>query len=285
MYLYMKTVGITETSILTDSGLTPQRLETFFDAIYAIVMTIMVLGLLLPSDSGKLSPIQIIYAMFPQLYYFAITFFILAAFWCVYHRILVMVKRLDPILIGLTFFILFITSLLPFTSSFSGDNYTDSSSVLFFDLNLLILGILFTIQWVYIVKAGLIGKVKEEMFRYFLSRLLIVPSISLIACFLVQINPFLSSASYMLIFLLYIILISYNLKQDIKLKKKTDEVIKFSLAIPFNSSDNIYKSLSLVAKEMGTSREELVKKILTRWDEEKTVNIGDNAKLCNICKE
>ena len=93
--------------------------------ILAIIMTILVLGLALPGQADDLSPAEICIAMIPQIIHFALAFFILAAFWGAHHRTFSLVTKLDPFLIRLTFILLFVACLIPFTSTLAGDNHTE----------------------------------------------------------------------------------------------------------------------------------------------------------------
>ena len=268
--------------ILSTNYYEKNRLETFFDAVYAIVMTILVLGLTLPVSAINLSSGEIIHLMFPQLLHFAIAFFILGAFWGAHHRLFFLVKKIDSVLIKLTFLILFITCLLPFTSSLAGDYHTLSSSVLLFHLNMLILGTLFAIQWIYLVKADLTDNIPGDLFRYVLFRSLMVPIVAAIALIVVIISPPWSSASYMLLILLQIMFLPFKPKNPIKHgltdnSKSLEETIILS-----KENRSIRDSLDRVSDEMGISRERLIEKILKQWDHQNQVATGKERSLCNL---
>jgi uncharacterized membrane protein len=282
MTFLMKTSDVYAILLSSDREQSPHRLEAFFDAVYAIVMTILVLGLTLPTDSGKLSSIQIVEMMFPQFYHFALSFFILCAFWASHHKIFSMVKRVDSLLIRLNFLILFITCLLPFTTTLSGDIHADNSAVILFDLNLLALGTAFLVQWVYIVKAGLSSHVPDKLYNFISIRYLIVPSVSIIACILVPYNVSLSSTSFLLILFFNLILIPFKPKQTKIMSDIEEKEDNMSLSISFSNNDKLFLSLSSVAEEMGISKEKLIERILLRWNEDKRIKTGNEAKLCSL---
>ena len=268
--------------ILSTNIYQKNRLETFFDAVYAIVMTILVLGLTLPESARNLTSGEILHLMFPQILHFAIAFFILGAFWGAHHRLFILVKKIDGLLIKLTFLILFITCLLPFTSSLAGDFHTESSSVLLFHLNMLILGTLFAIQWLYLVKAELTDTIPGDLFIYVLVRNLMVPIVALIALIIVGFNPEMSSAAYLLLMILQVIILPFKPKYPIN-PVHEDKLKNFEFTINLSKQNkSIYDSLNRVSDEMGISRERLIEKILKQWDHQNQVATGKERSLCNL---
>ena len=278
----MKPLDVYHILLSSDTEQTPHRLEAFFDAVYAIVLTILVLGLAIPSGYVDLSPIQLFLIMLPQLFHFFLAFFILSAFWITHHRLFVLVKKVDSFLVKITFLILFTTCLLPFTSTLSGNTELNRSSVIFFDINMLILGLLFTLQWIYINKSGLTVHVPDKLYKYVLVNSLVVPGVALLACILVFINPFWSSLSYLLILLLDFLLLFIKPKIAKTEKEKINNEEGISLLIPISSSNKILTSIESVAKEMDIPKEKLILKILSRWEDEQRVKTGKDAHLCDL---
>ncbi len=86
----------------------------------------------------------------------------LAAFWVVHHRHFYYLNSVDTPVLWLNIIILIFVVLVPFTTNVSGDYSNVQIAVILFHLNLLILGLLFFVQWQYIVRhpsfAGTIPK-------------------------------------------------------------------------------------------------------------------------------
>lgn len=264
--------------------LTPHRLEAFFDAVFAIIMTILVLGLALPGKPEDLSPIEICIKMLPQIIHFALAFFILAAFWDAHHRIFTLVKKLNPVLIRITFILLFVACLLPFTSSLAGDNHTEGPAVLLFHANMLLLSLIFLYQWVYIHSSDLAIPIPDDLYRYILMKSLIVPFVSILAIIISFIDPSWSSACYFFIpfcelSLLHVKnrLFPKNLKED-TIPVKNESVI---ISVP----PDVITSIDEVAHEMEMSREELIMHILSGWKKQHRVNTGSHGSLCQLHKD
>lgn len=261
---------------------TPHRHIAFFDAVYAIVMAILVLGLTIPEHSAILSPGQIFEEMLPQCMYFALTFFILGALWAEYHRLFARVKKTDRMLIRITIITLFITCLLPFTSSLSGDNHTRGSFVILFHINMLLLGLMFLFQWIYISKSGLSVPVPKKLHNFIFFKSCIVPLVSGMAIIAVFFSPIWSLACYLLIPVLEGLLTRLKSHQSGSSDTIKAEKSDVDLLISINITNQIKLALEKVSDEMEISNEDLITKILHRWSNENTVNTGQHAQLCRI---
>nr|WP_319377070.1 TMEM175 family protein [uncultured Methanoregula sp.] len=132
------------------------RLETLFDGIFAIAMTLLVLGIASPkppvSEAPKLLPGEI-FNLFPQFFIFVVAFLVLAIFWLIHHRQFHFVKIVDPKLLWINIFLLIFIVLVPFSTDMAGDYPEVPVAVLFFHLNILIVGLLFAVHWKYIYRS------------------------------------------------------------------------------------------------------------------------------------
>ena len=77
---------------------------------------------------------------------------------------------------------LFFVTLVPFSTSFIGDYSNDVIATVVFEINLLILGLIFTIQWYYATRNyRLISKeYPESAIRRRMNRQFVIPAISLV---------------------------------------------------------------------------------------------------------
>ncbi|PWR74970.1 TMEM175 family protein [Methanospirillum stamsii] len=278
----MKSRDLYHALISSDSEHNPHRLEAFFDAVYAIALTILVLGISLPEHSQSLTIFQIFNLMIPQLYHFALAFFILAAFWIAHHRFFIFIKKVNPMFIRITFVTLFITCLLPFTSTLAGDYHTDPTSVVFFYSNLLILGLLFLVQWLYAKKAGLTIHVPDDMSRYIIVKLLFVPIIAGIAIIVAFYSTVLSSLCFLLIVLKNIFMLPFLPKETEITGNSPEDISEDEISIRLEKDPGLSQLLTEVSHEMDLTREDLLLKILQRWKDETEVNVGEKGKLCQL---
>ena len=96
--------------------LTPRRLESFSDAVIAIIVTIMVLELRPAprSDWGALI------AMWPDFLSYFISFWFVAIFWVNHHHIIARLRTLTEPVLWANISFLFLLSLIPFATAWVG---------------------------------------------------------------------------------------------------------------------------------------------------------------------
>ena len=116
-----------------------------------------------------------------EFYHYIIAFFVLAAFWMGHHEQFANVHHIDNNFLYLNIISLFFVTLVPFSTSFIGDYNADVNATCLFEFNLMILGLIFTFQWLYASrKHRLIApEYPESRIRQGLNQGLIIPFVSL----------------------------------------------------------------------------------------------------------
>lgn len=126
------------------------RLEALVDGIFAIAMTLLVLGITPPkvqeSDATAVLP-GAIEGLIPEVFLFIIAFLVLALFWLGHHRQFHFVHRVDPVLLWINILILIAIVFVPFSTNVAGDYPEVFDAVLLFHGNMFIVGVLFLFQW------------------------------------------------------------------------------------------------------------------------------------------
>jgi uncharacterized membrane protein len=97
--------------------MTKHRLELFSDGVFAIVLTLLVLDLKLPSAHGLAGLAEIA----PGLLVHAATFFIVGVLWMTHHSALARVERIHSRALLLNLVALFWATLLPFAARNAAD--------------------------------------------------------------------------------------------------------------------------------------------------------------------
>lgn len=115
------------------------RLTTFTDAVYAIVVTLLVLDLKVPEIPGAVSNAELaadLISQFPNFVAYIISFIVIAYFWMNHHRLFSSLIKFDQksLLLNLLH-ILFIT-LIPYTTSLIGHYKDDQIAVVLFSANI-----------------------------------------------------------------------------------------------------------------------------------------------------
>jgi uncharacterized membrane protein len=130
--------------------LSTRRLEALVEGIFAFAMTLLVLTLTLPdATQTKLGLYQLLAAQWPKFFNYALSFALLAVFWIVHHQQFRYIRRTDSRHIWINIGILMFVALVPFTTDVAGDYSRQMLAELLFSGNLLILGLLFLLNWVY----------------------------------------------------------------------------------------------------------------------------------------
>ncbi len=101
------------------------RLEAFSDAVIAILITIMVLELRVPHESGlaALRPLA------PTFLAYVLSFVNLGLYWNNHHHLLHAATRVNGRILWANMHLLFWLSLFPFTTAWMGEHYRESLPV------------------------------------------------------------------------------------------------------------------------------------------------------------
>lgn len=99
--------------------MTKGRLEAFSDGVIAIIITIMVLELRVPSGSDitALAPLT------PVLLSYILSFVFLGIYWTNHHHLLQAIKHVDGRVLWANLHLLFWLSLTPFVTGWMGENH------------------------------------------------------------------------------------------------------------------------------------------------------------------
>jgi len=130
--------------------LTTRRIEALADGIFAIAMTLLVLTLTLPDmTQTKLGLSQLLAEQWPKFFNYALSFLLLAIFWIVHHQQFHVIRRTDRRHVWINIGILMFVALMPFSTDVVGDYSGETLAELLFGANLMILGLLFLLNWWY----------------------------------------------------------------------------------------------------------------------------------------
>jgi uncharacterized membrane protein len=126
------------------------RMESLTDGIFAFAMTLLVMDLILPRDAiiTQTSSASLL-SLLPAFYHYILAFFVLAAFWMGHHEQFSKIHHIDKNFLFLNAIGLFFVTLVPFSTSFVGDYSEDMLATCVFEATLLVLGLIFCLQWYY----------------------------------------------------------------------------------------------------------------------------------------
>ncbi|MFA6023229.1 MAG: TMEM175 family protein [Candidatus Pacearchaeota archaeon] len=197
------------------SGMRPQRLETLADGIFAFAMTLLVLSINLPQPEKITDVGGFLLGQLNNFWNFGLSFLLLIFFWLNFSQQFHHVKKVNLGNIILVTFILLFVVLVPFSTSLMSDYPSNMVAELVFNGNMLILFILFTINWFYCYRNGLLEtNENREHIKRLSRRMIFAPLIAFIAFLLVFITPGYSTLAYLCFpLLLFIYFIARKFKR------------------------------------------------------------------------
>ncbi len=147
--------------IFKSDGISIQRLDALTDGIFAIAMTILVLAIDIPTISRDMTGVKLhnaILGQSDQLFAYGMSFILLALFWTINHRQNVYLRKTNGLHIWINIFILGFICLVPYSTSLKSDFPLDWMADLYFNINMLIIALLFLINWSYATKNNRLTK-------------------------------------------------------------------------------------------------------------------------------
>ena len=153
------------------------RLVFFSDAVFAIVITLLVLPLAaeaeLPEGDGLAGQV---WALWPKVLSFVISFLVIGQFWVAHHRMFVVVRRYDQRLLWLNLVVLLAVSFMPFPTALLGASSTpgDHFPVVFYAASMTLASASLSATWLYVLRAGLVDpELDPRVARLFTTRSLV----------------------------------------------------------------------------------------------------------------
>lgn len=182
---------------IKSTGINARRIETLVDGIFAIAMTLLVLGITIPSVTNptEASLYQALYDLLPNFYSYFISFILLAVFWRINHLQFNRIKRADGTLLWIIILWLLFVALVPFSAYFVGEYGNFQIPNIFFDINLFFLGFLLFLNWRHAINQGLMDELDEATLKSSLKVNLMLPVISLLAL-IITFLPFMKEWGY-----------------------------------------------------------------------------------------
>jgi len=175
-----------------------ERMILFSDAVFAIAITLLVLEIRVPAVDRHIATDALLAhsldELVPKFIGFLVSFFMIGLYWTVHHRMFGYVINYTPRLLWLNLIFLLAVVLMPFSSGFYSEYVLRQLRlpVLIYVLNLVFLGVMHFILWLYISRpgSGLTTGITPELKRYYNLRALVSPTMFLLmACLYFFVRP------------------------------------------------------------------------------------------------
>lgn len=155
------------------------RLEAFSDGVLAIIITIMVLEMKAP----EATTLEALMSIVPIFLSYLISFIYIGTYWNNHHHLLHITEQINGKVLWANLHLLFWLSLIPFATSWIGENHIEALPVAFYGVILLMSALAYTILQRQIIanhpEDFALRKVKKNHFKDYLSLLLYALGIGL----------------------------------------------------------------------------------------------------------
>ena len=115
------------------------RLEAFTDAILAIIMTVLVLELTIPTSGSW----QALIATKEEFAVYALSFYFIAIYWVNHHHLMQLVEKVNGLILWTNIIMIFFISLIPFVTAWVGKNLNDFAPCMCYGILFLLINISF----------------------------------------------------------------------------------------------------------------------------------------------
>ena len=182
------------------------RLIFFSDAIFAIVMTLLILEIRapdnVPSDVAATEVPNLVWALWPKFFSYVLSFLVIGTYWIAHHQTFRYVRSYNRTLMWLNLVFLLSISFIPFPTDLLGEYGELRFSVIVYAASLGMARLLLAVVWWYIV-AGPIrtgDELDPGLARYHFFRSLAIPALFFLSIGISLVSVNAAVASWLLLF-------------------------------------------------------------------------------------
>lgn len=190
-------------------GLTvPGRSEAFSDAVFAIAITLLVLGLHVP-EVGTGPLLNALARQWPSYAAYVVSFVTIGIIWINHHALFDRLVRLDRTLLIINVAFLMTVSILPFPTAILSEYLLDSQggvAALIYSLNMALMGTIFGVLWLYVLRRKhlLAGEASAYEYTGFLIRFSVGAPIYLLAAVMALVDARITLATCFVLAVYYV---------------------------------------------------------------------------------
>ncbi len=153
------------------------RVIAFSDGVFAIAITLLVLNFQLPHIAGGPGESQRLFDALRHdsglLLGFALSFYVIARYWVVHHRLSLVLKAVDNRFITLNLILLALIVFLPYPTEVIGSYGSTTTAVVLYSATMVLVSAMSTALWQYAFRAGLLDERPGDLRRQLWSRSLV----------------------------------------------------------------------------------------------------------------
>jgi len=184
------------------------RLEAFSDGVIAIVITLMIFQIKIPTvaDNATSSEIWNCWLnVLPSLIVYVLSFVMVGVLWVNHHQFFHQLKNIDRQLLWYNLHLLFWMCIIPIPTAFLGQHFQRPEATALYGFNLFMTAVAFALMREYVNKSehllidNLSGALRKKLRR----KLLTTVGLYFISIFVGYISPYISIAIFLLVIVMY----------------------------------------------------------------------------------
>ncbi len=148
------------------------RLEAFSDGVFAIVISLLILNIRVPSASSTAGSglLSAIVNQWPAWVSFVVSFLLVGMGWINHHQLFRQIRQIDVPLLVLNIVLLMFMTVFPFTTALLAEYVRDADgqqvAAIFYAAILALISLTYLLIWMYAVRRQLVaGHVSRQMIR------------------------------------------------------------------------------------------------------------------------
>lgn len=191
------------------------RVINFSDAVFSIVMTLLILEVAVPTgrELGSTAFGEVLSNRIPAFIGLFVSFLVSALYWLGHLRLMKFVTEFDNKLLWLNIFFLLSVVLLPFSTAMYVNGFGLAGPFIFYCLNLTLIGVLNLLMMRYVYRMDHENKFPELEYKWFRARGINVVAIWIIAAICALIFPWISRFIFLMLFVNQIFIDHYFKKR------------------------------------------------------------------------
>jgi uncharacterized membrane protein len=130
-------------------GMSVHRVEALSDGVFAIAMTVLVLGIRVPEGGDAAGLSAQLSALWPKFASYAMSFVMLGVLWIGHHFQFQYIRRTDRPLLWLNILFLLAVTFLPFSTAVLGNYYEARIAIVLYGMTVVVAGACLLAHWAY----------------------------------------------------------------------------------------------------------------------------------------
>jgi uncharacterized membrane protein len=177
-----------------------QSVALFNDAVFAIAMTLLVVGIRVPAGTTSATFYEALRRTGDSLESYVISFLVVGIYWLGNHRQVRFMRRFDGGALVINLLFLMAVAFIPFPSAML-NRYFGTASVVLYACSMAVVGGLLGALWIYAARRDLLDGVDRRLRRYYTIRALYPPVLFLLSIPIAVKAPQVAVYVWLLVFL------------------------------------------------------------------------------------